>query len=63
MMQLLKKPLWILALEKEHKINLDLDGVKKVNVKAVTGGIIELSGNAINQDVVIMSGGILNAKI
>jgi hypothetical protein len=30
----------------------------KVNVKAVTGGIIELSGKALNQDVVIMTGGI-----
>jgi hypothetical protein len=35
----------------------------KVNVKAVTGGIIELSGKALNQDVVIMSGGNLQSKI
>lgn len=44
------------------QINLELDGTKKVNVKAVSGGIIELSGNAVNQDVVIMSGGVLKAK-
>lgn len=44
------------------EINLQLDGTKKVNVKAVSGGIIELSGNAVNQDVVLMSGGILKAK-
>tara|TARA_R110000868_G_scaffold61217_3_gene186167 strand:- start:1306 stop:1977 length:672 start_codon:yes stop_codon:yes gene_type:complete len=44
------------------EINLELDGTKKVNVKAVSGGIIELSGNAVNQDVVIMSGGVLKAK-
>lgn len=43
------------------QINIDLD-VQKVNVKAVTGGIIELSGKALNQDVVIMSGGILQSK-
>ncbi|MGM8360848.1 head GIN domain-containing protein [Flavobacterium sp. ARAG 55.4] len=35
---------------------------QKVNVKAVTGGIIELSGGAINQDVIIMSGGVLKSK-
>lgn len=44
------------------QISLHLEGVKKVNVKAVSGGIIQLSGNAVNQDVVIMSGGILEAK-
>ncbi|MBC5839613.1 head GIN domain-containing protein [Flavobacterium muglaense] len=44
------------------QINLELDGVQKVNVRAVTGGIVALSGSAVNQDVVIMSGGILNAK-
>ena len=43
------------------EINLDLD-VQKVNAKAVSGGKIELSGKAINQDVVIMSGGVLNSK-
>jgi len=37
------------------QINLDLD-VDKANVKAVTGGIIELSGNATNQNVTIGSG-------
>ncbi|WP_367756196.1 head GIN domain-containing protein [Flavobacterium sp. WC2430] len=44
------------------EINLQLDGTKKVNVKAVSGGIIELSGTAVNQDVTIMSGGVLKAK-
>ena len=44
------------------QISLLLEGVKKVNVKAVSGGIIQLSGNAVNQDVVIMSGGILEAR-
>ena len=44
------------------QISLHLAGVKKVNVKAVSGGIIQLSGNAVNQDVVIMSGGILEAS-
>jgi hypothetical protein len=43
------------------EINIDLD-VDKVNVKAVTGGIIELSGKASNQDVSILTGGILNSK-
>lgn len=43
------------------EINVKLD-TKKVNVKAVTGGIIELSGDAINQDVTIMSGGVLKSK-
>jgi hypothetical protein len=32
-----------------------------VNVKASAGGIIDVSGKAINQDVVITSGGILKA--
>ena len=44
------------------QISLHLEGTKKVNVKAVSGGIIQLSGNAVNQDVVIMSGGILEAR-
>jgi hypothetical protein len=35
-------------------MHLNLD-VNKVNIKAVTGGIIVLEGN---QDVVIMTGGI-----
>jgi hypothetical protein len=43
------------------EINIDLD-VEKVNVKAVTGGIIELSGKALNQDVKLMTGGILKSK-
>ena len=43
------------------EINIDVN-VDKVNVKANAGGIIELSGKALNQDVVITSGGILNAK-
>lgn len=43
------------------EINIDLD-VEKVNVKANAGGIIELSGKANNQDVVITSGGILKAS-
>lgn len=43
------------------EINLNLD-TQKVNVKAVTGGIIELSGKAVNQDVTIMSGGNLVSK-
>jgi hypothetical protein len=30
--------------------------------KAVTGGIIELSGKALNQDVTLMTGGILKSK-
>jgi hypothetical protein len=43
------------------EINIDLD-VEKVKVKAVTGGIIELSGKALNQDVTLMTGGILNSR-
>jgi hypothetical protein len=43
------------------EINIDIN-VDKVNVKANAGGIITLSGKAKNQDVVITSGGILNAK-
>ncbi|MGA9636997.1 head GIN domain-containing protein [Flavobacterium sp.] len=42
------------------EIHLDLD-VEKANVKAVTGGIIELSGKANNQDVTITAGGIVEA--
>jgi hypothetical protein len=34
----------------EIKIDLDVE-----NVKAVTGGIIELSGKALNQDVTLMT--------
>ena len=43
------------------EIKIDVD-VEKVNVKAVTGGIIELSGKATNQDVKLMTGGILKSK-
>lgn len=43
----------------EMHLNLD---VNKVNIKAVTGGIIVLEGKASNQDVVIMTGGILESK-
>jgi hypothetical protein len=43
------------------EIVLKLD-TQKVNVRAVTGGKIELSGNSMNQDVTIMSGGILESK-
>ena len=43
------------------EINLDIDA-DKVIVKANAGGIVTLSGKAKNQDVVITSGGILNAK-
>ncbi|TDD99643.1 head GIN domain-containing protein [Flavobacterium cellulosilyticum] len=39
------------------EINLDLD-VDKANVRAVTGGIIELTGTATNQNVIIASGAI-----
>jgi hypothetical protein len=43
----------------EIKVEIDVD---KVNIKANAGGIVTLSGKAKNQDVVITSGGILNAK-
>ncbi|SDW10395.1 head GIN domain-containing protein [Flavobacterium degerlachei] len=43
------------------EINVKLD-TQKVNVKAVTGGIIALSGEAVNQDVTIMSGGVLKSR-
>jgi len=43
------------------EIHLNLD-VNKVNVKAVTGGIIVLEGKATNQDITITTGGILEAK-
>jgi len=43
------------------RINLDLD-VKNVNSKANSGGIIELSGNATNQNINITSGASLKAK-
>ncbi|MDG2432200.1 head GIN domain-containing protein [Flavobacterium sp.] len=43
------------------EVHLNLD-VNKVNVKAVTGGIIVLEGKATNQDITIMTGGELEAK-
>ena len=43
------------------EIHLNLD-VNKVNVKAVTGGIVVLEGKATNQDITIMTGGALEAK-
>ncbi|MEZ0007433.1 hypothetical protein ABH942_002814 [Flavobacterium sp. 28YEA47A] len=43
----------------EIKINLD---VKKLDVKATSGGIVRLKGNANSQDIVINSGGIVDAK-
>jgi hypothetical protein len=43
------------------EINLKIE-VDKVNAKASAGGIINVSGKATNQDVVITSGGILKAK-
>ncbi|MFV8374233.1 head GIN domain-containing protein [Flavobacterium sp. LB1P71] len=42
----------------EIKMVIDVD---KVNIKANSGGIIDISGKATNQDVVITSGGILKA--
>ncbi|MFV8269029.1 head GIN domain-containing protein [Flavobacterium sp. GT2N3] len=42
------------------EINIETD-VDKVNVKASAGGIIDISGTATNQEVVITSGGILKA--
>ena len=56
-----KETIFNLNAKEGSKINIKIDA-QKVNVKAVTGGIIELSGAAINQDVVIMSGGILKSK-
>lgn len=56
-----KQTIFDLSAKEGAKINLKVDA-QKVNVKAVTGGVIELSGAAANQDVVIMSGGILKAR-
>ena len=42
-------------------LNIDVD-VEKVKVRAVSGGIIEVAGKALNQDVIITSGGILKAN-
>ena len=41
------------------KLNLD---VKKLKIKAYSGGILDLKGKATNQEIVINSGGILKAK-
>ncbi len=43
------------------QISVDLE-VQKANVRAVTGGIIVLSGNATNQNCIIASGGIYEGK-
>lgn len=56
-----KQTIFDLSVKEGAKINVKVDA-QKVNVKAVTGGVIELSGAAANQDVVIMSGGILKAR-
>ncbi|MFL9830069.1 head GIN domain-containing protein [Flavobacterium sp. ST-87] len=56
-----KQTIFNLNAKEGASINIKVDA-QKVNVKAVTGGIIELSGGAINQDVIIMSGGVLKSK-
>jgi len=56
-----KQTIFDLSAKEGAKINLKVDA-QKVNVKAVTGSIIELSGEALNQDVVIMSGGVLKSR-
>lgn len=56
-----KQTVMYLNVKEGAKIQVDLD-VEKVNVKAVSGGIIEISGKASNQDVGITSGGILKSK-
>jgi len=43
------------------EIKLKLD-VQKLSIRATSGGIINLVGTAKNQDIVISSGGVLNAK-
>jgi hypothetical protein len=43
------------------QINIKLDA-QKVNIKSVTGGIITLSGEVVNQDATIMSGGVLDSR-
>ncbi len=43
------------------QIDVDLD-VEKANVRAVSGGIIDLSGKATNQNCTIATGGIYNGK-
>ena len=42
------------------EIDLDVD-VTKLEVKTVTGGKIEVNGNAVNQEVIISTGGVYNA--
>ena len=56
-----KQTIFDLSAKEGAKINLKVDA-QKVNVKAVTGSIIELSGEALNQDVIIMSGGVLKSR-
>ncbi|UFH36249.1 head GIN domain-containing protein [Flavobacterium acetivorans] len=56
-----KQTILDLSAKEGSEIYLELD-TQKANVKAVTGGIIELIGKAINQDVSIMSGGSLRSK-
>lgn len=43
----------------EVKLNLD---VKKLKVKAYSGGIVNVKGKATNQDIIVNSGGIVKAK-
>jgi hypothetical protein len=43
------------------QINLKID-VQKASIRAASGGIIEVEGLAQNQDIIITSGGELNAK-
>lgn len=50
-----------LSVKEGAEININLD-VENANIRAVSGGIIELSGEASHQDVVIFSGGVLKAK-
>jgi hypothetical protein len=57
----LKQTIMDLNAREGAEINIKLDA-QKVNVKSVTGGIIELSGEAINQDATIMSGGVLRSR-
>ncbi|MDD5152343.1 MAG: DUF2807 domain-containing protein, partial [Flavobacterium sp.] len=56
-----KQTLINLNAKEGSEINIDLD-VDKAEVRAVTGGILELSGEASNQNAIIASGAILNAK-
>lgn len=56
-----KQTILDLSAKEGSEIYLELD-TQKANIKAVTGGTIELIGKAINQDVNIMSGGSLRSK-